>query len=134
MLELFAFFLDAPDLGAGASATHRALARFRAALESRAGDPVTIARLARECGLSPDHLRELFLARYGVRPVEYRAQLRLARARELLASTTLSVAQVARRAGYADPLYFSRVFRARFGITPSDMIRRHRLVGRGEVG
>jgi AraC-like DNA-binding protein len=127
LLELVAFYLEAPERGAGAERSHRALARFRAALDERACEPVTIERLASEAGLSADHLRELFQARYGSRPVEYRAQIRLARARELLASTTLGVAEVARRAGYDDPLYFSRVFRARFGMTPSELIRRFRL-------
>ncbi len=37
----------------------------------------------------------------------------------LLRTTSLRASEVARTVGYADPLYFSRVFRATFGVPPS---------------
>lgn len=41
------------------------------------------------------------------------------RARELLATTGMPVTTVASRLGYADPQYFTRVFKALVGMTPS---------------
>ena len=38
------------------------------------------------------------------------------------------VKTVALRMGYANPLYFSRQFRARFGMSPREVIRRYRIV------
>jgi transcriptional regulator GlxA family with amidase domain len=61
-----------------------------------------------------------------MRPVAYRTALRLARARELLATTAMNVGAVARATGFADPLYFSRAFRRRFGISPREMLRNFR--------
>jgi AraC family transcriptional regulator len=105
----------------------RALAAFRRALERRAFDDARIDDLARDARASPDHLRELFRARYGQRPHEFRDGLRLSRACELLASGT-PVKDTAHRCGYRDPLYFSRAFKRRFGLTPSDARRRWRSV------
>ncbi len=48
-----------------------------------------------------------------------RAQ-RLARARDLLKTTDLTVAEVAFRTGFSDPAYFTRCFREAFGESPSD--------------
>ena len=50
-------------------------------------------------------------------------QLKIEWARVLLAEPTLSVKQVARRVGYADPLYFSKVFRKLTGRPPSQARR-----------
>ena len=61
--------------------------------------------------LSSAHAGVLFRAAFGASPVAYRSQLRLRRARELLVSSQLNVAQVALAVGFTDALYFSRVFR-----------------------
>jgi AraC-like DNA-binding protein len=126
LMELFAAYVDLPG-APGAALEHRALARFRDLLEARACDDVSIEALAAEAGVSADHLRELFRKRYGARPVEYRTGLRLAKARDLLAGTAHNVGEIARRVGYADPLYFSRVFKRRFGLSPIELVRRFRM-------
>lgn len=126
LLDLLAMYLDLPD-DAGEFAGHRALAQFCELLQKRACDDVTIEQLSDDAGISADHLRDLFRARFGMRPVEYRSGLRLAKARELLAATTLNVKEVAHAVGYPDALYFSRVFKAQFGIAPRDVIRRYRM-------
>jgi AraC-like DNA-binding protein len=130
LMELFAMYLEFPE-DDGVNTGHRALARFCELLQVRCCEDVTIETIADEAGISADHLRDLFRARFGMRPVEYRTGLRLARARELLASTTLNVKEVAHRTGYPDALYFSRVFKERFGIVPSEVILRFRLPSKG---
>ncbi len=52
-------------------------------------------------------------------PVEYQRELRLNSSRDLLCSTDLSVGQIAFFCGYDDALYFSRIFRKRYGVSPS---------------
>ena len=128
LMELFSMYLELPDDDDG-HVGHRALARFCDLLQARCCDDVTLEAIAEQAGISADHLRDLFRARFGMRPIAYRTVLRLARARELLASSTLNVKEVAQRTGYPDPLYFSRVFKERFGIAPSDVIRRFRMNG-----
>ena len=51
-------------------------------------------------------------------PREYIARRRMERAAELLRTTNLPVRVIARRLQYDDPFYFSRCFRARFGLSP----------------
>jgi AraC-like DNA-binding protein len=125
LLDLFAAYIDAPDSGA---TSHRAVVRFHQALRQRCCERVSIESLSRASGLTSDHLREQFLKRFGMRPVEYRTALRMARARELLSSTTAKIGAIARQVGYPDALYFSRVFKEHFGMAPREMVRRYRMI------
>jgi AraC-like DNA-binding protein len=122
MLELFATYAELPP-GLDASMASRAVTRFHELLTERACTADPIDDLARAAGGSASHLRARFRAHFGTRPVAYRTALRLARARELLATTAMNVSAVARATGFDDPLYFSRAFRRRFGISPREMIQ-----------
>ena len=51
---------------------------------------------------------------------EYIRNLRLERAAELLRTTPLSIADISTRTGFATPRYFSKCFRDKFGMLPSD--------------
>jgi transcriptional regulator GlxA family with amidase domain len=62
-------------------------------------------------------------------PFEYMLAGRMNRARHLLTSTNLSVQEVAVRAGYENPLYFSRLFAARIGLTPTAYRALHQGAG-----
>ncbi|MCI2237088.1 AraC family transcriptional regulator [Paenibacillus sp. TRM 82003] len=86
--------------------------------------PVSVAALAREAGLSTSHFTALFRAATGGGVVEYAKRLRMARACELLVTTDLPVAEVARCVGYADPFYFARHFRGVHGCSPTVFRRR----------
>lgn len=56
----------------------------------------------------------------GYSPNEYLRIIRMKKAAELLAqSDTLTIAEVAREVGVNDPFYFSKCFKAQFGVTPS---------------
>jgi len=96
--------------------------RVQAAVEYLAGhvaQPFRLDELARHCGLSASRLTHLFRRELGTSPQRFGEKLRLESARQLLAQTTLTVAEVAAEVGFADPLYFSRRFRRAFGRAPS---------------
>jgi hypothetical protein len=97
-MELFAIYIDLPD-DDSVLVGHRALARFCELLQSKSCDDVSIEDIAEQAGITADHLRELFRLRFGMRPLEYRTGLRLARARELLSTSTLNVKEVAHKVG-----------------------------------
>ncbi len=59
-----------------------------------------------------------FNATFGVSPSRYLAMVRLSKAAELLASTSGSVAEVARAAGIKSPRNFSQLFKRDYGCTP----------------
>ena len=102
---------------------HRDAARLRELIEERAFEDATLAEIYGQLDLSAGHAETLFKKALGATPVAYRTKLRLRRAREMLMSSQRNVSQVAQAVGFADPLYFSRVFRKTFGVTPSSLIR-----------
>ncbi len=80
--------------------------------------------------LNYDYLRKLFRKETGVTPHEYMISLRMQLARGLLEGgisnrySNYSVAQIAEACGFAEPLYFSRVFKKRFGVSPSYYLKK----------
>ncbi len=83
----------------------------------------SVPELAAMAGLSTSHFSALFRASAATSVMEYLKRLRSARARELLLTTELPVAQVANAVGYEDALYFSRQFRAVNGVSPTQFRR-----------
>lgn len=81
--------------------------------------------LAREAGLSPTYLHSLFSEALGMTPREYLTRIRLARARELLAATNLSAAEVALACGVDNVPYFFTLFRRRTGMTPGEFRKQY---------
>jgi transcriptional regulator GlxA family with amidase domain len=59
-------------------------------------------------------------------PHQYLLELRIVRARSLLAETELPVKEIAAQTGFGDELYFSRLFRQKLNLTPSQWRDRSR--------
>jgi len=78
---------------------------------------VTIEQLARATGLSRSHLTRTFTAVEGLPPHTYHNQLRVERAKELLAAGE-PITAVASAAGFSDQSHLTRVFREFTGATP----------------
>ncbi|WP_030347792.1 helix-turn-helix domain-containing protein [Streptomyces sp. NRRL S-1022] len=89
-----------------------------AALARDACTPLSVAGHAARHGMTTAELRAAVRQAAGCTPKDYLLGIRLARAKDLLAATTLPVAAVARRVGYDDPAYFSRLFTRRVGLAP----------------
>jgi len=78
----------------------------------------TIDGLAGALHLSVRTMRIIFRRRYQQSVMDFLEEVRLARARDLLATTELPIREVANQVGFRDPNYFSRVFRRHFGKSP----------------
>ncbi len=78
-----------------------------------------LAELADRAHLSPRGLSRAFVAATGLTPAQYQTTLRLGHARTLLRGSALSVEEIARACGYADPRHFRRMFGAQEGVSPS---------------
>ncbi len=125
VLEALALWADAPARPRGED---RAVRIYRDLIEQYADDPDrSLEELAGRVGMSVNHLSVLFLAEMGMTPVSYRTRLRLLRARELLVSTVLPVARIAREVGFADGNYFARAFRRAYGMNPREFSRAHAM-------
>ncbi|MBQ8804060.1 MAG: helix-turn-helix transcriptional regulator [Tyzzerella sp.] len=79
---------------------------------------ISINELANSCGLSERQFMHLFKEQVGMPPHAYQQTLRIQNCKVLLTSTQLSVAEISEQAGYNDPLYFSRIFKKRVGVSP----------------
>lgn len=107
----------APRLHAGLSTAQ--LEHVLAHVEDRLSAPLTLAELAAVAHVSPFHFARLFRASTGRSPHEYVVERRVARARELLLGTTLPLAEVATRCGFADQSHLTRSTRRHLGGTPA---------------
>ncbi|MBL1083787.1 helix-turn-helix domain-containing protein [Streptomyces actinomycinicus] len=80
--------------------------------------PLTVAQHAARHGMTPAELRAVVRRHTGRSTKDHLLSLRLGRARELLVRTDLPIAAIARRVGFDDPAYFSRLFTRRVGLAP----------------
>ena len=103
---------------------------LRPALAALHGDPArrwSIDQLARAAATSRSRLDSRFREVLGRSPIRYLTEWRLHLAQELLATTDLSVAAVARRVGYDAEEAFSRAFRRAYGEPPGAWRSSHRM-------
>lgn len=96
-------------------------------LESRLASPVTVPEVARQLGISHNHLTRLFRAELGCTVVGHLRSARLALARHLLTDSTMSIAAIATTVGIPDLQMFNKACRRSLGASP----RRIRAVGAG---
>jgi AraC-like DNA-binding protein len=79
--------------------------------------------------ISPPRFHVLFKECLGVAPMKYVQRCRLKRAQELLCDKDLPISEIAARLKFYDQFHFSKVFKASFGISPSQYRHaRHRAV------
>jgi AraC family transcriptional regulator len=84
---------------------------------------LSLQMLAKESGYSRVHFLRMFRAATGYAPHNYLLKLRVDRVRELLASSTLSLTEIALECGFSSHSHLSRVFRQVLGATPSEYRR-----------
>jgi AraC-like DNA-binding protein len=77
-----------------------------------------LAELAALVSMSPYHFARLFKCSTGVPPHRFVVRQRIARARAVLATEELSIAQISRMVGFRTSSHFTTVFRRVLGITP----------------
>jgi AraC-like DNA-binding protein len=85
---------------------------------------ITVADVARAVALSPTYFGIIFKEQMGRNPVDFLIDLRLERAKEYLAHSSMSVLDVCVALGY-DQSYFNRLFKKRTGLTPGQYARKN---------
>ena len=80
---------------------------------------ITLDSLASVSGYSKSRFSKLFFNETGSTPIEYINVLRLENARRMLLSSRLSIGEVAEACGFGDQLYFCRLFKKKYQISPS---------------
>lgn len=90
-----------------------------AVMRERLADPLTLADIAAEVHLSVYHFIRVFRDATGETPHRFLTRLRIERARHLLATTALTVGQIAERCGFSSPGALSSAFLSHVGVRPS---------------
>lgn len=80
---------------------------------------IDIPSIAQAIGISPSRLNEVFKLYTSMTPYQYYIQIKINKACRLLEQTDLSIKEAAFALGFADPFYFSRLFKQKTGIPPS---------------
>lgn len=96
-------------------------------LHQRPHEAHDFEELARDHGLSASTFRRRWQQALKSTPGRYQLDLRIQKARRLLAETMLQVGEIATQSGFQDTLYFSRRFKLETSLTPSQYRRRHRI-------
>ena len=114
-------------VSAGPTARHSdvRLERARLFIEAHFDRHFHLSEAAALACLSPSYFCSAFSRQFGVPPREYAMRLRLQRGAQLLANQNLAVFQVAEMVGCSDALYFSRLFRKRYGMSPKQFRYQH---------
>ncbi|MFD0712876.1 response regulator [Paenibacillus sp. GCM10027626] len=89
-------------------------------IDARYAEAISLDTLAREVFVSPVYLSFLFKQVKGMNVTDYLTQVRLDRAKELLRGASVKTYEIARLVGYQDEKYFSRLFKKKVGMTPSE--------------
>lgn len=82
-------------------------------------EQIRIADVAGHVGLSSTYFSRIFAREMGARFVTYVTRARIERARELLRTTNEPVTSIAAEVGIGDHSYFTKLFKAETGVTPS---------------
>ena len=81
---------------------------------------IRISDLAAAIGVERSYLSRVFYNEYHQSPQQYLVRLRMEKACEMLGNTHMSIAEIAAAVGYEDPRSFTKMFRQRQGISPSE--------------
>ncbi|MBL8028918.1 MAG: helix-turn-helix domain-containing protein, partial [Fibrobacteres bacterium] len=92
-------------------------------MESRYSEDLGRDSLAAYVDVTPEYLSALFKRSLGRSPIEVLTDIRIRKASEFLRKPGINVSQAAFMSGYADPLYFSRIFKKQTGVSPSEFAR-----------
>ena len=100
--------------------TGRKVQNVRRIINSNLDTEISIEELSQKVNLNRTTLQKVFKEMYGLTINEYRTKARIQLAKNLLASTELSITEIAGQCGYANASKFSEVFKKSEGILPKN--------------
>ncbi len=86
-------------------------------------EELTLEDVAQEVHFSPYYVSRLFKEELGLTFIEYLTKIRIDEAKRLLLETNMTVSEISDLVGYQDPSYFTKVFKKREGVTPTQFRR-----------
>ena len=83
---------------------------------------LSVETLSDICGISNTYFRKIFVSNFGITPQKYIVNKRISHAKAIIDSGDFdTISEIALSVGYTDPLYFSRAFKNKYGVPPSEI-------------
>lgn len=99
--------------------------RFRSLVEDRLKDPeLNVEDLGRDMGMSRVQLYRKLKSLTNYSPNELLRRMRLKKAASLLASSEMTIAEVAYEVGFSSPSYFTKCYKEEYGESPTEFLKR----------
>ena len=89
-------------------------------IDANFAQDLSLEGISRQTDISPYYFSKLFKNKTGVTFIDYLTNLRIEKAKELLADPGRSMKEICSEVGYSDPNYFSRIFKKTTGMTPTE--------------
>lgn len=83
-------------------------------------ETITVEKIASYIGIDRKYLYAVFKEATGISPKDYIVDYRIKKACELLKDKNLSIENVSFSVGYKDPLAFSKMFKSKIGVSPTE--------------
>ena len=101
------------------------VSRFKSLVEERMKDAeLNVEDLGRNMGMSRVQLYRKLKSLTNYSPNELLRQMRLKKAASLLASSDMTVAEIAYEVGFSSPSYFTKCYKEQFGESPTEFLKR----------
>jgi AraC-like DNA-binding protein len=94
--------------------------QIKVALSDSLANQATIDELADGLDVSRSYVFQIFKMITGLSPYQYRLQVQLGRAKDLLLNSSLSIKQIAHSVRFNSVHQFSKTFRNQVGMTPGE--------------
>lgn len=121
MLQIIAGMLRELTTEAGVQLRHPQRERVHQAIQymrEHYARHVEMSEIAEAVHLSAGRFRAIFREATGKSPLAYLTDIRMEKAKQLLLERKASISRIAERVGYAEPHYFSRLFKRAEGMSP----------------
>ncbi len=121
-LAIFSRNCTSPDENSSLKQIEPAISYILSNIES----DLDIDTLIEKTHLSKSRFYALFKHYTGTSPLRFQTNYRLTAAADYLVIYNMKVRDVSEKLGFQDPLYFSRLFKKEFGISPRDYVKLHK--------
>ncbi|MBQ8416527.1 MAG: helix-turn-helix transcriptional regulator [Clostridia bacterium] len=127
LLSLLSLILDdARSETASIFPTQEMMARAQKYMCENLSSPIKLSDIAASVSLSPSYFHSLFSKMCGMTPHDYLQRERIRYAKELLATTSLTIAEIAERCGFVTQQYLNSVFKQCVGLSPGKCRKEYR--------